>query len=56
MRVEGLWSSPTCQEIGPRVIGADEQLIAEYYGVGPGDGHLAGCADCRARSARRCTD
>ena len=29
----------------------DEQLIAERYGVGPADGHLAGCAECRARSA-----
>ncbi|HEX4227135.1 MAG TPA: hypothetical protein VHZ07_00585 [Bryobacteraceae bacterium] len=27
----------------------DEQLIADSYGVGPTDGHLAVCAECRAR-------
>lgn len=29
----------------------DEQLIAESYGVGPTDGHLADCAKCNARRA-----
>jgi anti-sigma factor RsiW len=29
----------------------DEQLIADSYGVGPADGHLAVCAECRARGA-----
>ncbi|MGC2657188.1 MAG: hypothetical protein WA324_04355 [Bryobacteraceae bacterium] len=28
----------------------DEQLIAGFYGVGPGDGHLAECAACHARA------
>ena len=35
----------------------DDQLLDHLYGVGPGDGHLAECAVCRARwdvlSARR---
>ena len=26
----------------------DEQLIADSYGVGPDDGHLSVCAECRA--------
>lgn len=29
----------------------DDQLIDHLYGVGPGDGHLTGCADCQARFA-----
>jgi predicted anti-sigma-YlaC factor YlaD len=29
----------------------DDQLIDHLYGVGPKDGHLAGCEDCRARFA-----
>ncbi len=28
---------------------SDEQLIAHVYGVGPEDGHLSGCAECRSR-------
>ena len=28
---------------------SDEQLVAYLYGVGPEDGHLPGCADCRER-------
>ncbi|HLH03334.1 MAG TPA: hypothetical protein VKX25_11220 [Bryobacteraceae bacterium] len=27
----------------------DEQLIAHLYGVGPEDGHLSACAECRSR-------
>ncbi len=27
----------------------DDQLIAHLYGVGPEDGHLHGCRDCRSR-------
>jgi len=29
----------------------DEQLIEYLYGVGPEDGHLGGCSDCRTRLA-----
>jgi hypothetical protein len=29
----------------------DEQLIADSYGVGPADGHLGACSECRARRA-----
>ncbi len=27
----------------------DDQLIEHMYGVGPGDGHLDACSDCRVR-------
>lgn len=30
---------------------SDEQLIAHLYGIGPEDGHLAGCGECRSRLA-----
>lgn len=29
----------------------DEQLIAHFYGIGPEDGHLTGCAECQSRAA-----
>ncbi len=29
----------------------DDQLIDHLYGVGPSDGHLENCAECRARFA-----
>ncbi len=29
----------------------DDQLIDHLYGVGPGDGHIENCAECRARFA-----
>jgi hypothetical protein len=29
----------------------DEQLIAQFYAVGPEDDHFKGCAECQARAA-----
>ena len=30
---------------------SDEEIVACLYGVGPGDGHLLGCAECSKRLA-----
>lgn len=27
----------------------EQEFINDIYGIGPGDGHLQGCAECRAR-------